>query len=88
MKNTILFIVKEILKSDNTAPGWARLVSIFRTINHCSDTRELFTPALDSPVLHCTALYTALYLTTLQCTMGEQVILCCLVKNMLMMDHM
>ena len=57
MKNTILFIVKEILKSDNTAPGWARLVSIFRTINHCSDTRELFTPALDSPVMHCTALY-------------------------------
>ena len=74
------------IKSDITAPC-SRLVSIFRTINHCSDTRALFTPALDSPVMHCTALYTALYWTTLQCTMGEQVILCCLVKNMLIMDH-
>ena len=37
--------------------------------------------------MHCTALYTALYWTTLQCTMGEQDLFCCLVKNMLMMDH-
>ena len=41
------------IKSKTLKPG-CRLVSIFWTINHFSDTRAVFTPTLDSPVMHCT----------------------------------
>ena len=56
MNTTILIYSMEIVKkyiSKNTQPC-SRLVSIFWTINHFSDTGALFTPALDSPVMHCT----------------------------------
>ena len=41
------------IKSKTLKPG-CRLVSIFWTIDHFSDTRAVFTPTLDSPVMHCT----------------------------------
>ena len=52
------------IKSKTLKPG-CRLVSIFWTINHFSDTRAVFTPALDSPVMHCTALYCTVHCAVL-----------------------
>ena len=57
------------IKSKTLKPG-CRLVSIFWTINHFSDTRAVFTPTLDSPVMYSTVHCPVLY----RCTMGNQVI--------------